>query len=270
MTALHTIRAPIVAILIIQTAALVARSYLELQLQAGGFEATFAQDLSYLVVPPMLAVLMFPILREHKDYLASLFQREHLGMRLILAAIAVGLCMRIAWWCQLAFRISIGLTQNPDPAATIGPSFEFACAPLPGILLGTLVMTILVPIVEEVTSRGLILSSLAHHGRGVAIVISAMFFAAFHPPASYPVIFIAGMIFGLQFWNSNTLWFSLLTHATYNSLVQLDWRCVAGQWNPSASDLPLYVPATISFIGLVLSLSTIVYLVRTIRAEAPQ
>lgn len=264
MTALRTIRAPIAAILIIQTAALVARSYLELQLQADGYEADFAKDLSYLVVPPILAVLMFPILKEHKGYLRSLFQRHHLRMRLVLAALAVGLFMRIAWWCQLVLRISFGITQNADTDATIGPSFAFGCPPLPVVVLGVVVMAILVPVVEEIINRGLIQSSLAHYGRSVAIIISAVFFAAFHPPASYFATFIAGLIFGFQFWNSRTLWFSMISHATYNGLVQLDWRCVAGQWNPAVSDLPLYWPGTTSVIGLILSLSAIVYLVRMI------
>jgi len=268
MTQLHAIRAPIVAILIIETAALVARSYLELQLQAGGYAASFATDLSYLVVPPILAVLMYPILREHQDYLRSLFQRQHLSLRLVLAAVAVGLFMRIAWWCQLVFRISVGITRNADSEAIVGPDFSIGCPPTLVILLGVLVMALLVPAIEEVINRGLIQSSLAHRGRGQAIVISALVFAVFHPPASYPATFVVGAILGVQFWNSGTLWPSLVTHATYNGLAQLDWRCLTGSWNPPATDLPLHGLGFASLTGLILSFVIIAFVARRSRAEA--
>ena len=56
----------IVAIMLFQVAALFTRSRLELSLVAGGVQEAVAKDLSYLVVPPILLVLMFPYLKRSK------------------------------------------------------------------------------------------------------------------------------------------------------------------------------------------------------------
>ena len=133
MTAKRSIRAPIVAILVILTAALFARSFLQLRLQERGVDADFAKDLSYLVVPVILGILMFPILRDNKTFLLGLCRRKYLTLRLVATAIAIGVLMRTAWWCQLVVRVSFGISVDPDPAALAGPSFSFGCPPLPVI-----------------------------------------------------------------------------------------------------------------------------------------
>lgn len=268
MTQPRTIRAPIVAIIIFLVAALFARSFLQLKLQGLGYNIIFAKDLSYLVVPPILAVLMYPIFKQHWKFLRSLYQPKHLTLRLVIAAVAVGILMRIAWWSQLIIRISFGFMPDADPLPIAGPSFSFGCPPAHIILLGIFVMAVLVPIIEEVIDRGLIQSSFAHRGRTQAVLISALIFTVFHPPANFVTTYIAGVILGIQFWNSGTLWFSTITHATYNGLVQLDWRCVTGNWNPPATDLPLYLPGIISMGGLILSLVGIILMIRRHRVGA--
>jgi len=268
MTQQRTIRAPIVAILVFLVAAFIARSFLQLRLQDLGYNTLFAKDLSFLVVPLILALLMYPILKQHWKFLLSLFQREHLTLRLVIAAVAVGILMRIAWWSQLLARVSFGFMPAADPVLIAGPSFSFGCPPAHVILLGIFVMALLVPILEEVIDRGLIQSSFAHRGRTQAVLMSALVFTVFHPPAGLVATYIAGVIMGLQFWNTGTLWFSTITHATYNGLVQLDWRCVTGSWNPPATDLPLYVPGIISLGGLILSLAGIVFLIHRNRVGA--
>ncbi len=260
MTAMRSIRAPIVAILVMQTAALFARSFLQLRLQHQGLDALFAKDLSYLVVPVILGILMFPILRDNRTFLLGLFQRKYLTLRLIGTAIAIGVLMRIAWWCQLVVRISFGIAVNPDPAAIAGPSFSFGCPPLPIITLGFVVVAVLIPVIEEIINRGLIQSSMNHRGPVVAITTSAILFAVFHPPASYLFVFAWGIVFGIQFWKSQTLWPSLISHATYNGLIQLDWRCVTGTWNPPSSDLPLIGPGVVAIGGLALSIGMVAWL----------
>jgi len=65
-------------------------------------------------------------------------------------------------------------------------------------------------------------------------------------------------VFGIQYWKSGSLWPSLISHATVNALIQLDWRCLNGQWNPPAGALPLWqvgVPAAL--VLLVASASAI-------------
>ena len=52
------LRAPIVAIMIFQVAALFARAFLAIRLIESGEPNPFAQDLSYLLGPPILIILM--------------------------------------------------------------------------------------------------------------------------------------------------------------------------------------------------------------------
>lgn len=261
MTATRSIRAPIVAILVILTAAMFARSFLQLRLQNHGLGALFAKDLSYLVVPVILGILMFPILRDNKTFLLGLFRRKYLTLGLIGTAIAIGVLMRIAWWCQLVVRVSCGIFVIPDPEALPGPSFSFGCPPLPVITLGFVVTAVLIPVIEEIIDRGLIQSSMSHRGPVVAITTSAILFAVFHPPASYLFIFAWGIVLGIQFWTSQTLWPSLVSHATYNGLIQLDWRCMTGTWNPPSSELPLIGPGVVAIGGLAFSIGMVAWLV---------
>jgi membrane protease YdiL (CAAX protease family) len=262
MTQSQSIRAPIIAILIIEAAALVARSYLELTLRADGFAQAFAKDLSFFVVPPILAILLFPVLRDHKDYLLSLFRRKDLTLKLFFTGIAVGLLMRIAWWSQLVFFGATGISRNPDPNAIVGPIFSFGCPPFVQLLVGITVMAILVPIIEETINRGLIQSSLAHRGKTQAVLLSSLIFAVAHPPAAMPFAFAAGLVMGVQFWNSQTLWFSLIAHSTVNGLIQLDWRCVHGMWSPRPQDLPMYTTSAISLMVFLTSITGIYFLIR--------
>ena len=89
------LRAPIVTIMLFQVAALFARAYLETRLNAGGETKPFAHDLSYLVVPPILIILMFPILRRHGPYLLTLLRRQDLTIRLVIWSVILGVTLRL-------------------------------------------------------------------------------------------------------------------------------------------------------------------------------
>ena len=72
----HTIsRTTLVAVLVATLAALTGRSWLQIQLTQGGMESQVAADLAYLVVPPTLALLLFPLWRSEKTYLKNQFRR---------------------------------------------------------------------------------------------------------------------------------------------------------------------------------------------------
>jgi len=241
----------VVAVLIALTAALIARSWLQVTLRDSGLDRLYAADLSYLVVPPVLLFLLLPVLRESKDGLRSLFDPSDLTMRFALNAIAIGLLIRLTWWCQLIAGISFGIYSGTAPNAAVEPLFEFRCPPLHVLALGFLVMAILVPITEEVLHRGFVQSALYRYGPCAAIIGSAGVFSVFHPPSNWGFVFFAGLVFGTQYWITKSLWSSLITHATINGLIQIDWRCLRGQWNPPASEGPLVVPGAIA--GLLLA-----------------
>ncbi len=252
-----------VAITLALVFVLFVRSYLLLELRKHGYDTAYAKDLSYLVVPPLLVLMLFPVLGQHKEFISWLLRRHRLTLRLVVSAIALGVLMRVVWWSQLIARVSFGLTTNHNPDALVGPVFHFACPPPQVIGLGFLVMALLVPVMEEVVHRGLIQSALAHKGRVVAVLLSALVFAVFHTPSSYVFVFVMGIVLGVQFWNTQTLWPSVITHATYNGLIQIDWRCLHASWNPRQDELPLLWPGTVALCLLIISLIAAVSLLST-------
>ncbi len=255
-------------IIIGQTFALVAQAWLSRALQAQGYEQALAHYLAYLVVPPILLLVLAPVLLEHRDFLPRLFRRNALTLRLVLAAVALGVTMRIVWWSQLIARVALGITVNDDPQAIAGPVFSWGCPPMPSLLLGLFVMAALIPVMEESVHRGFVQSAFAHKGPLPAILVSALVFSVFHPPSSYGFVFVLGLVLGAQFWLTGSLWATMISHATYNGLTQFDWRCLHGQWNPPADSLPQLFPGTFALLALVGAMLGIVLLLRYQRAGA--
>ena len=256
----QSVRFLIVAILIFQTFALFAQAFLQGRLQEGGLDQLSARDLSYLIVPPLLAALMFTILKANKEFLLRKLNPRTVTVRIVLSAITIGVLARIAWWSQLFLRLSLGVTQNSDPAAAEGPIVTFAC-PAPGpMLLALLVWVCLIPVTEEIINRGLIQSWLMPRGRVYAVTVSAVIFAVFHPLAAFPLTFVFGIVLGIQFANTKTLWAVIITHATFDLLVLLDWRCLYTVWNPPASDLPMVGIAAASLPSLLIASAAIAFL----------
>jgi membrane protease YdiL (CAAX protease family) len=255
-------RIHVVAVIAATTAALIGRSWLQVEIVADGVQKGYAADLSYLVVPIILLILLCPVLYEDKVYLRHQLRRKDLSLQIILSAAGIGLLIRILWWGQLVAGISFGLYVNDDPSAIEGPIFRFHCSPPHVVALGFLVMAVMVPIVEEFTHRAYVQSALHRQGAIIAILVSASIFAVFHPPTSWVFSFFAAIVFGVQYWNSGSLWPSLITHATFNFLVQVDWRCMNTQWNPRATDLPLWVPGVLSALVVLSSMTGIIWLIK--------
>jgi len=260
MTVAPPARINLIAVIVATTAALIGRAWLQVALLEDGLQNDYAADLSYLVVPPILLILLFPILRHHNTFILELFSRDRLSTTLILHAIAIGFLLRLAEWCHLIAGVSFGWYRNLDPTAIVGPTFTFSCAAPGAVALGVIVMAMLVPFVEEVICRGLIQSWLSHRGAIFAISFSAFSFMLAHSPSAWGFAFLAGLVFGVQFWRTKTLWSSLITHATVNGLIQLDWRCLHGHWNPPVSELPILATGITSACVLTLSFLSIIYL----------
>lgn len=258
----------LLVIVLAQILALTTQAWLSRSLVAGGYEHLQAHYLAYLVVPPILLLFLAPVLLEHRHFLQRLLSRHGLTVRLAIAAIGLGLATRVVWWAQLLAGISFGMTANDDPAAATGPVFSFGCPPLTSLFLGVIVMAILIPLAEETVDRGLLQSAFAHKGPLPAILISALFFTVFHPPSSYGFVFLMGVVFGTQFWLTGSLWTTIITHATYNGLAQLDWRCLRGHWNPPSESLPQLVPGGIALLALAAAALLILFLLRCQRAGA--
>ena len=257
------LRAPIVAIMIFQVAALLARAYLEIRLIEGGQTKPFAQDLSYLLVPPILIALMYPILRKHWQYLLSLLRLQNLTPRLVVLSVLLGFTLKMTYWGGLISLVSFGLIRNSDPDAVVGPEISFGC-PEPMVLgLSILVVALLIPIVEEVINRGLILNSLWHRGKIRAVLVSSALFAIMHAPQAMVLAFFAGIFLAVQMFNYRTLWATMITHATYNAMTILDWECMSTQWNPTTTTTSMIGTGLLASALAILGLLFSIFLVQT-------
>jgi membrane protease YdiL (CAAX protease family) len=253
----------VVAVIVAITAALIGRSWVQVEMLADGLQKDYAADLSYLVVPPILLILLAPVLYKDKSFLILQLRRKDLSWRIILNAVGVGLLIRILWWGQLVASISFGFYVSDNPFAVEGPLFRFQCASPQVVALGFLVMAAMIPIIEEFAHRAYVQSALHRRGPIIAIFVSALVFAVFHPPTSWVFTFLAGIVFGIQYWNSRSLWPSLISHATVNALIQVDWRCLNGQWNPPPSELPMWQIGIPAACVLILASLSICWLTRT-------
>ena len=258
----------LLVIVLAQTLALFAQAGLSRSLPAHGFGTLEARYLAYLVMPPILLVMLAPLILQHRDFFVQLFRRNALTIRLVVAAVALGVSMRIVWWSQLVARVSLGITVNHDPQTITGPLFSWGCPPLNSLTLGLFVMALLVPVMEETVHRGFLQSAFGHKGPVPAILFSSFVFTLFHPPSTYWFVFLMGTVLGMQFWVTGSLWATMISHATYNGLIQFDWRCLQGRWNPPPESLPLVLPGLMSLATLLAASLLIVVLLRCQRAGA--
>ncbi len=241
-------------------AALLVREWLQSRLSQGGMESAVAKDLSYLVVPAVLTLLLAPVLRRNTAQLRGLFDARLLNLRLIIIALLLGALLRIAYWAQLIAGVALGFYSDPDVDGSLQPELGFACPALPVFMLGFAVMAILTPFVEEFVHRGLIQGSLGPRGPVVAIGGSALLFMSAHRPSTWALALAAGVVLGVLFWKTRTLWLPVLTHATVNALALLDWRCLRGRWNPPAESLPIIPVGLASLAVLAACVAAIGYL----------
>jgi membrane protease YdiL (CAAX protease family) len=164
----------------------------------------------------------------------------------------------MTYWGGLISLVSFGAIRNSDPDAIVGPEISFGC-PEPMLLgLSILVVAFLIPIVEEVINRGLILNSLLYRGKIRAVLVSSILFAIMHAPQAMVLAFFAGIFLAVQMFNYRTLWATMITHATYNAMTVLDSECMSTQWNPTTT-----TPSTIA-TGLLASALAIVGLLFSI------
>ena len=80
--------------------------------------------------------------------------------------------------------------------------------------------------------------------------------------------FLAGLVFGTQYWITRSLWPSLISHATINGIIQIDWRCLSGQWNPMADDIPVVLPGLLAIGLFVVCIIALLAILRQMATEA--
>lgn len=211
--------------------ALSFRSWIELSLRDAGLYLWTAKNLSYLIVPPILLLLLYPVWAPRLAALKRLFSRAHLTVRIICLALALGLAARLATLGYLVARAGFGLTFGP----LIGtPTYlAFTCGPLSLIAIHLVSMSILAPVTEEIINRGWYAQWLRRYGQCAAISGSAALFALLHHPQAIITAFVFGLFLARLYFGTGALWGPVIAHATFNSLIVIDWYCLRVVWVPA-------------------------------------
>ncbi len=240
------------AVMLLQVFALFIESWLRIDLMSDGMAKAIAADVSKLIALPMLAVLLYPVVRDFLPHLKSKLRWGQLNPRTILIGIGLGFSLRMVNWSELIAGVSFGLFVNPDPEAVVGPIVRFGCPPLVIVSLSLLVMALFTPVVEEIVNRAFLLQWLVQYGQFPAIIGSAVLFAILHRPDSMLFAFMFGFFSGVLCLNSGTLWSPLIAHMTVNGMIVFDWDCINTQWNPPAvSDVTRSIGLLALCLGIV-------------------
>jgi membrane protease YdiL (CAAX protease family) len=128
-------------------------------------------------------------------------------------------------------QVVYSLLPLPAPQSPAGDEAKV----LSGTSFGLFVFTacILAPLFEETVFRGLLQNMLRGVLRGtgtkalwlrdfVAVVVTAAIFAAAHgTPTGFPVLFISGLMMGIAYWRTGSLWASISVHFLNNLVATL-------------------------------------------------
>ena len=92
----------------------------------------------------------------------------------------------------------------------------------PDVLVGAALLAIvLAPIAEELFFRGFVFGGLIRGlgPWGAAILSAALFMLAHRAPVTFIPIFIIGLLLAWTYLKSGSLWYPILAHMGYNSMV---------------------------------------------------
>jgi membrane protease YdiL (CAAX protease family) len=254
-------RVSVIAVVLLELSTLLVRSAVEVKLADANVSLPLAKDLSFLVVPPLLFVLLLPYLLRCKSSLFDLLRPTDLTFRVVILSITLGFVLRATRWAVLTILIATGIVRNDDPGAVVGPVLGFQCPEFPTLLLSFLVMSFLVPAVEEIVNRGFILHALLPRGKLLSVLVSSLLFATMHEPGTYITAFFVGLFFAAQVINFRTLWAPLIAHATYNAVTVVDWDCFRFVWNPPQGDATISILAAVSAPVAIIGIVTSIFLV---------
>ena len=222
---IRSLAVPVTAIVLFQVCALFARSYYQLQLLADGVPKLTAKDVSYLLVPLILLVLSYPILRDHRRYLRSLFNLHDFSIRTVIRGVLTGTLIYFAFsYSYLAIH---ALQQQLGQPIFLHEEQSWLrhCNPATSLAFGLGIGALLTPLIEEVFHRGLILPGLLRFGTVKAVIIGAVLFAIFHRPEGLVTAFVFGLYAGVQFLRAGHLLLPTVTHGSYNFIVIANAHC---------------------------------------------
>lgn len=261
-------KAPVVAMLLFQIAALFARSFLQRVMLDAGYDQTAAKHSSYLVVPVIEYALFWPILRANKNQIYALCAIPASWPRLIGIGILLGLCARIGGWSLIVAATAFGWIDYVEIIAGASLQFTLACpAPL-SLALAIVVLILLIPLVEEIVNRGLIFAALIHRSPLFAILMSAFFFAILHEASIIPAAFLIGILFAILTFRTRSLLPAIAAHMTFNAIRVVDSYCFSVIWHPATTNGALPLIGGVAGILALAAGTCAIWLAAGVRTEA--
>jgi len=226
------VRVSIRLILLFQVSALFLRSAMEAYVTRSGMDSTAAKYTGASLGIVALVIFLAPLFCENWSRLRRQFARPPSWLRLAASSVTLGLLLWAINSQTLLVFSALDWLGNADQSHAAVPVYRLTCANAMILLLAIPVMSVLTPVVEEICSRGLILQSLLPKGRWRAVFISSVLFAILHQPETYPAAFLFGLFAAVQALNWRSLWGPIITHGTFNLLVEIDRACIDAFWLP--------------------------------------
>lgn len=238
----HELGRLLALLLLAQVCALFFRSWIDISLIRSGVGPWPAKSLSYLVLPPILLVLLYPIWRPRRKELIEKFRLADLTMRIVCIGVLLGLALRLANRGILLAKVGFGWQFD---ASAVAPLYiGFGCPATALIVLHLFVSSFIAPITEEIINRAWLTEWFARYGSVVAILASSFLFAIFHHPEGISNAFMFGLFAAYMYLATRSLWGVTIAHAVFNGLIVLDSHCLNVIWTPDQ------VTATTEVIGV--------------------
>ncbi len=259
---LPEVRASVTVVILFTIAAYFVRSWLQLYLTRSGYASALAKDLSFFVVLPITAVLMWPIMRENVAAMRHWFRPPASWRWLIAYAVLIGLVLRITHWAGLTAGVAFGWLHSSEFPTVATAQFWFSCPSPQVLLLAILVRAVFTAALEEFIDRGFIFHALLPRGNVLAIFLSALLFGVTHHPQTIVTAFLIGLLLAAMTLNLRTLWGPMIVHATYNLAALFDWDCMHANWNPAETTTQLGVIGGVASMTMLICMALLVWLVR--------
>jgi len=265
---LPEVRASVAVIMLFMFAAYFARSWLRIYLTQSGYASALALDLSFFVVLPITAVLMWPIMRENVAAMRRWFRPPTSWCRLVAYSVLFGAILRITQRAGLTAGVASGWLYSSDFPTVAAAQFWFSCPPPQALALAMLVRAVLTPVLEEFIHRGFIFHALLPRGHALAIILSAALFGVMHNPQTIIIAFLIGLLLAFLTLNLNTLWGPIIAHATYNLAAIFDWDCLHANWNPAETTPHLALIGGVALLTMLLGIAALIWLIRMAKTGA--
>ncbi len=244
--------------MLFQVAALFVRSFLERTWVDAGMPVVDANYLCAIVGFVVLGGLMCPVLHDGLPHLRRWFSAPPGWWRILVAAIVLGILLRLVFWFITYAAIAAGWQRHGFAGVVF---IVIACPPALTSGLYLLVLVLLTPFVEETINRGFILESLSRYGPATAVIVSSILFAVLHRLGTIPVALLFGVVVALQARHWKLLWGPVVTHATFNLAAFVDRLCLALPWSmppgdPAPVRAALFAAAALVSVAAALGLAT--------------